>query len=114
MSKRKSAKEVLAGYSSQQLVEMLIEELNAVGIEYAVDFAGCASEFIPLSAGDTTQKEVKPEMTCSFSIELFATNREYPYTAPARQKVQMKKSFSEKIDDLQSKVTFSINSIVAA
>lgn len=48
MAKRKSAKEVLSGYSSEQLTEMLIEELKSVGIEYTEDSDGHGTEFIPL------------------------------------------------------------------
>lgn len=53
MAKRKSAKEVLSGYSSEQLTEMLIEELKSVGIEYTEDLDWHGTEFIPLSENDT-------------------------------------------------------------
>lgn len=109
MVKRRSVKEVLAGYSSQQLAEILIEELKAVGIAYTVDPAGHASEFIPLSMQDTTS-----EIAFSFSLELFGTNRPYSYTAPIKQKVQMKKSYLKESDRLQSKLTIGSNNIVAA
>ena len=48
MAKRKSAKEVLSGYSSEQLTDILIEELKAFGIEYTEDPDGHGTEFIPL------------------------------------------------------------------
>lgn len=53
MDKRKSAKEVLSGYSSEQLTDILIEELKAVGIEYTQDPDGHGTGFIPLSDDDT-------------------------------------------------------------
>lgn len=53
MKNRKPAKEVLSEYSSQQLTETLIEELEAVGIKYTIDPNGHASQFIPLSTEDT-------------------------------------------------------------
>lgn len=113
MVKRKSAKEVLAAYSSQQLTEILIEELKAVGITYTVDPTGHASQFIPLSPEDTIQEE-KSEISFSFSLELFGAKRSYSYTAPTKQKVQMKKSYSKESDGLQSKLIIGSNSIVAA
>ena len=113
MVKRKSAKEVLAAYSSQQLTEILIEELKAVGITYTVDPTGHASQFIPLSPEDTIQEE-KSEIAFSFSLELFGAKRSYSYTAPTKQKVQMKKSYSKESDGLQSKLIIGSNSIVAA
>lgn len=48
MVKRKPAKEVLKDYSSQELTDILIEELKVVGIEYTVDSDGHGTEFIPL------------------------------------------------------------------
>lgn len=109
MVKRKSAKEVLAGYSSQQLTEILIEELKAVGIEYTVGSIGRASEFIPLSTEDTIL-----ELAFSFSLDLFGANRSYSYTAPTKQKIQINKSFLKKSDSLQSKLTIYSSNIVAA
>lgn len=120
MVKRKSAKEVLAAYSSQQLTEILIEELKAVGITYTVDPTGHASQFIPLSPviplspEDTIQEEEKSEIAFSFSLELFGAKKSYSYTAPTKQKVQMKKSYSKESDGLQSKLIIGSNSIVAA
>lgn len=52
MAKQKPAKEVLRDYSSQELTDILIEELKAVGIEYTVDSDGCGTEFVPLSNND--------------------------------------------------------------
>ena len=114
MVKRKSAKEVLAAYSSQQLTEILIEELKVVGITYTVDPTGHASQFIPLSPEDTIQEEEKSEIAFSFSLELFGAKKSYSYTAPTKQKVQMKKSYSKESDGLQSKLIIGSNSIVAA
>lgn len=58
MINRKSAKDVLENYSSQQLTEILIEELKAVGITYTVDPISHASQFIPLSNNDTIQEDM--------------------------------------------------------
>ena len=52
MVERKSAKEVLKDYSSEQLVEILIEELREAKIDYTIDLNGRASQFIPLSIED--------------------------------------------------------------
>lgn len=52
MVERKSAKEVLKDYSSEQLVEILIEELREAKIDYTIDPSGHASQFIPLSIED--------------------------------------------------------------
>lgn len=109
MLKRKSAKEVLTGYSSQQLAEILIEELKAVGIEYTVDSVGHASEFIPLSYKDTIS-----EVAFSFNLELFGAKEPYSYTAPIKQKAQMKKSYLKESDRLQSKLIIGSNAIIAA
>lgn len=50
---RKSADEVLSSYTSEELIQRLVRQLEAVGIPYKINPNGSKSKYIPISPEDT-------------------------------------------------------------